>query len=131
MKHFKGEIMKSRKKTIVPLNVQSIRSGGQKQRPYVYLSAEFAEKTGLKGKNLVEWELVDRGRLRLVKLPAGKRRRVDQAYPLKVQTIKSKAQRPRLYVCIPVPLAAAIRLRHGEAVNWEYDGISLFLVRNL
>lgn len=123
--------MKSRKKAVVPLNVQSIRSGGQKRRPFVYFSAEFAEKTGLKGKNLVEWELVDRGRLRLVKLPAGKRRRGDQAYPMKVQTIKSKTQRPRLYVCIPVPLAAALRLGPGETVKWEFDGTDLFLVRNL
>ena len=121
--------MKSQKKTTVPLNVQSIRSRGQKQRPYVYLSAEFAEKTGLKGKELVEWELIDRGRLRLVKLHGGKRNGETQTYPLKVQTIKSKAQRPRLYIYIPVPLATAIHLHHGEAANWEYDGTNLFLVR--
>ena len=35
-------------KTSLPLKVQSIKSKGQKQRPYVYLSAELVEKTGLK-----------------------------------------------------------------------------------
>jgi len=125
-----GAKKKSRTEAIVPLKVQSIKSGGQKQRPYVYLSAAFAAKTGLKGKILVEWKLLERGRLRLVKLPAGKRSGGAQAYPLKMQTIKAKAQQPRLYVYVPVPLAAAIRLRPGEAVNWEYDGTSLFLVRH-
>jgi len=51
-------------KTSLPLKVQSIKSKGQKQRPYVYLSAELVEKTGLKQKDLVEWELIGRRKFR-------------------------------------------------------------------
>lgn len=40
-------------------------------------------------------------------------------YPLKVQTIRSKGQRPRLYVSFPLSLAAAIGLEPGEEVQWE------------
>ena len=40
-------------------------------------------------------------------------------YPLKVQAIRSKGQRPRLYVYFPLPLAAAIGLEAGEEVQWE------------
>ena len=40
-------------------------------------------------------------------------------YLLKVQAIRSRGQQPRLYVCFPLPLAAAIGLEPGEAVQWE------------
>lgn len=40
-------------------------------------------------------------------------------YPLKVQAIRSKNQQPRLYVYLPLPLAAAIGLEAGEQVQWE------------
>jgi len=40
-------------------------------------------------------------------------------YPLKVQAIRSKGQQPRLYISVPVPLAAAIGLQPGETVQWE------------
>jgi len=51
-------------------------------------------------------------------------------YPLKVQAIRSKQQRPRLYVYVPLPLAAAIGLRAGEQVQWELlDRRELHLVR--
>ena len=40
-------------------------------------------------------------------------------YPLKVQAIRSKAQKPRMYVYLPQPLAAAIGLEAGEEVEWE------------
>ena len=116
-------------RTSFPLKVQCIRSKGQKQRPYVYISAEFAEKVGLKQKELVEWELIDRKKLRLAKLPRKKSARHAQAYPLKMQAINSKKQKARLYVYIPVPLAAAIRLRQGEAVRWEHNSTGLFLIR--
>jgi hypothetical protein len=40
-------------------------------------------------------------------------------YPLKVQAIRSKGVKVRLYINVPVPLAAAIRLEPGEEVEWE------------
>lgn len=40
-------------------------------------------------------------------------------YPLKVQAIRSKNQQERLYVYLPLPLAAAIGLQGGESVQWE------------
>ena len=40
-------------------------------------------------------------------------------YPIKVQAIRSKGQKERPYVNIPVPLAAAIGLQRGEVVEWE------------
>lgn len=51
-------------------------------------------------------------------------------YELKVQSIRSKGQQPRLYVYLPLPLAAAIGLEGGEAVQWELlDRSELHLVR--
>lgn len=51
-------------------------------------------------------------------------------YPIKVQAIRSKGQKPRPYVNIPVPLAAAIGLEPGEEVEWELLGRGeLHLVR--
>lgn len=40
-------------------------------------------------------------------------------YLLKVQAIRTKNTTPRLYVYFPLPLAAAIGLEPGEAVQWE------------
>jgi len=40
-------------------------------------------------------------------------------YPLKVQAIRSKGVKVRLYINIPIPLAAAIGLEAGEEVEWE------------
>jgi hypothetical protein len=51
-------------------------------------------------------------------------------YPLKIQAIRSKNQQARLYVYFPLPLAAAIGLKAGEAVQWELlDRGELHLVR--
>lgn len=51
-------------------------------------------------------------------------------YPLKVQAIRSKGVKVRLYVNIPVPLAAAIGLEGGEEVEWELlDRGELHLIR--
>ena len=56
---------------------------------------------------------------------------VPTKYPLKVQAIRSKGQRPRLYVYFPLPLAAAIGLEGGEEVQWELlDRSELHLVRS-
>jgi hypothetical protein len=40
-------------------------------------------------------------------------------YPIKVQVIRSRKQSPRFYVNIPLPLAAALDLQPGEAVQWQ------------
>jgi hypothetical protein len=40
-------------------------------------------------------------------------------YSLKIQAIRSKKQKPRLYVYLPAALAEAISLEAGEDVRWE------------
>jgi hypothetical protein len=51
-------------------------------------------------------------------------------YPLKVQAIRPKGSRPKLYVYIPIPLAAAIGLNPGDTVQWELlDRDELHLIR--
>jgi hypothetical protein len=51
-------------------------------------------------------------------------------YPLKVQAIRSKGQKERLYVYLPIPLAAAIGIKAGEQVQWELiDRGELHLLR--
>lgn len=51
-------------------------------------------------------------------------------YPLKVQAIRPKGQKAKLYVYFPIPLAAAIGLEPGEEVQWELlDRGELHLIR--
>ena len=51
-------------------------------------------------------------------------------YPIKIQVIRGSAQKPRLYVTIPMALAAALGLEAGEEVEWEVlDRGELHLVR--
>jgi antitoxin component of MazEF toxin-antitoxin module len=53
-------------------------------------------------------------------------------YSLKVQAIRSKKQKPRLYVYLPAALAEAISLEPGEDVRWELlDRGELHLVREV
>ncbi len=40
-------------------------------------------------------------------------------YVMKIQVIRSQKQPPRFYVNIPLPLAAALDLEAGEAVQWQ------------
>ena len=55
---------------------------------------------------------------------------MQEKYSLKVQAIRSKKQRPRLYVYMPASLAEAISLEPGEKVQWELlDRGELHLVR--
>jgi hypothetical protein len=44
---------------------------------------------------------------------------VQAKYLLKVQKIRSRRQPERYYVNIPLPLAAAMGLEGGEAVQWQ------------
>ena len=39
-------------------------------------------------------------------------------YPIKVQVIRSKGQKPRFYVPVPIALAAALNFEAGEQVQW-------------
>ena len=56
--------------------------------------------------------------------------KMQTTYPLRVQAIRSKGQQPRLYISVPLALAAAIGLEPGELVQWELlDRGELHLVR--
>jgi hypothetical protein len=51
-----------------PLKVQAIRSQGQEPRLYVYFPLPLAAALGLGAGERVQWELLDRGELHLVRL---------------------------------------------------------------
>jgi hypothetical protein len=56
--------------------------------------------------------------------------KMESTYPLRVQAIRSRGQKPRLYVSFPLALAAAIGLEPGDEVQWELlDRGELHLVR--
>jgi hypothetical protein len=40
-------------------------------------------------------------------------------YEMKVQVIRSKGRATRLFVNVPLPLAAALDLQAGEPVRWQ------------
>jgi len=51
-------------------------------------------------------------------------------YEMKMQAIRSKGRASRLFVNIPMPLAAALDIQAGERVRWQLLGRSeLRLVR--
>jgi len=57
-------------------------------------------------------------------------RELKTQYPLKIQAIRPKGSRPKLYVYFPIPLAAAIGLNPGDPVQWELlDREELHLLR--
>ena len=64
--------------TSYPLRVQAIRSRGQSPRLYVSFPMALAAAIGLEPGDQVQWELLDRGELHLVRLtsrpPAAKSR---------------------------------------------------------
>jgi hypothetical protein len=53
--------------TTYSLKVQAIRSRGQQARLYVYFPLPLAAAIGLEAGESVEWELLDRGELHLVR----------------------------------------------------------------
>lgn len=65
-------------KTTYPLKIQAIRSRGQQPRFYVSFPLALAAAIGLEPGDEVQWELLDRGELHLVRLsppaPVAKRR---------------------------------------------------------
>ena len=64
--------------TTYPLKIQAIRSKGQQPRLYVSFPLALAAAIGLNPGDEVQWELLDRGELHLVRLapppPLTKRR---------------------------------------------------------
>jgi hypothetical protein len=56
--------------TIYRLKVQAIRSKGQQARLYVYFPLPLAAAIGLEAGETVQWELLDRGELHLVRCHA-------------------------------------------------------------
>lgn len=55
---------------------------------------------------------------------------MEMTHPVRIQAIRSRGQKPRLYVTIPLALAAAIGLEPGEDVQWELlDRGELHLLR--
>ena len=55
---------------------------------------------------------------------------MEVTYPLRVQAMRSRGQKPRLYVSFPPALAAAIGLKPGDEVQWELlDRGELHLLR--
>jgi hypothetical protein len=52
---------------IYPLKVQAIRSRGQQARLYVYFPLPLAAAIGMEAGEEVQWELLDRGELHLVR----------------------------------------------------------------
>ena len=76
----KAKSMNSQQKvpTTYPLKIQAIRSRGQQPRLYVSFPLALAAAIGLEPGDAVQWELLDRGELHLVRLsptlPVAKRR---------------------------------------------------------
>ena len=71
--------------TTYPLKIQAIRSQGQQPRLYVSFPLALAAAIGVNPGDQVQWELLDRGELHLVRLaapaPSTKRRARLQPAP--------------------------------------------------
>ena len=70
--------------TSYPLRIQAIRSKGQQPRLYVSFPLALAAAIGLEPGDRVQWELLDRTELHLMRLkvpPAKARRRVSASPP--------------------------------------------------
>lgn len=58
---------KESSKAVYPLRVQAIRSKGQNQRLYIGFPMALAAAIGLEAGEEVEWEILDRGELHLIR----------------------------------------------------------------
>jgi len=58
---------KNMERAVYPLKIQAIRSRAQAQRFYVYMPMPLAAALGICGGEDVQWELIDRSELRLVR----------------------------------------------------------------
>jgi hypothetical protein len=74
--------------TTYPLKVQAMRSQGKQPRFYVSFPLALAAAIGLQGGETVQWELLDRGELHLLRPeappPLTKRRAAKKQPPLRL-----------------------------------------------
>lgn len=63
----KAIITTNKMSTTYPLKVQAMRSQGQQPRFYISFPLALAAAIGLQGGETVQWELLDRGELHLVR----------------------------------------------------------------
>lgn len=117
-------------KTSYSLKVQAIKAKGKKPTLYVYLPVELSERIALQPGELVEWRLVNIKKMHLQRFRQYNNENETPAYPLKVQAIRSKGKKIRMYVNIPLPLAVALQLNHKDSVAWKVIDDNLYLVRN-
>ena len=87
--------------TKYPLKIQAIRSKNQQARLYVYFPLPLAAAIGLEAGEEVQWELLDRGELHLIRnqLPqvrATQRATQPAEIPLPSQKQTAKGQRRRV-----------------------------------
>ena len=73
--------------TQYPLKVQAIRSKGQQARLYVYFPLPLAAAIGLEAGDEVQWELLDRRELHLLRIKPSK--------PRTSKSIREKANREK------------------------------------
>ena len=59
--------MKETPSTVYPLKIQAIRSKGQTPKLYVYFPQALGAAINLEAGELVQWELLDRGELHLLR----------------------------------------------------------------
>src|ERR1700681_4493418 len=85
------------------LKVQAIRSKGQQPRLYVYFPLPLAAAIGLEAGEQVQWELLDRGELHLVR---------EQAPPI---VATQRANKPAQAPMVPEKQAAKGHRRRGIA----------------
>ena len=64
-----------------PLKIQAIRSKHQQPRFYVYFPLPLAAAIGLQAGDKVQWELLDRGELHLVRVNPPKPLAKQQRHP--------------------------------------------------
>jgi hypothetical protein len=81
-----GKIKMNKMQTTYPLKVQAMRSKGQQPRFYVSFPLALAAAIGLQGGETVQWELLDRGELHLVRpeapTPSTRSRAVKKHVPV-------------------------------------------------
>ena len=77
--------MQKKMQTTYPLKIQAIRSKGQQPRLYVSFPLALAAAIGVEPGESVQWELLDRGELHLLRLtappPKTRRRAAKSAAP--------------------------------------------------
>jgi hypothetical protein len=82
LSHVKTRKTLKKMQTTYPLKIQAMRSQGKQPRFYVSFPLALAAAIGLEGGETVQWELLDRGELHLVRPvtpPATTRRRASKS----------------------------------------------------